>query len=61
MDLVGRVNGDAIECSFETSGGASVVHAGTIDVRTMAGTCDYGEAGGPCTWEVRRARSFWEL
>lgn len=61
MGLVGRVNGNAIEFSFETSGGASVVYTGAIDGRTMAGTCAYGEAGGPCTWEVRRARSFWEL
>ena len=52
-ELMGTLNGNAIEFSFGAEGAGKAVYTGTIDGDTMKGTCDYGEAGAG-TWEAER-------
>ena len=52
-ELMGTVDGTAIEFLFGAEGAGKAVYIGTIDGDTMKGTCDYGEAGEG-TWEAER-------
>ena len=43
-DVVGQIDGDRVEFSFETQG-TKVTYTGTLSSTTMKGTCDYGVVG----------------
>lgn len=55
-NLTGTVVNDRIEFAFETARTGRVAFRGTLDGRTLRGTCDYGDAGGVGTWTAQRGR-----
>ena len=44
-----------------TQDGERVTFAGTIQDRTISGTCDDGAVGGAGTWEAARQQSAWDV
>lgn len=74
LPIAGTVSGDDIEFSFVIRGAGRrrglaiapeedtrVTYRGTINDRTMSGTCDYAEVSGEGTWEAERANSVWSF
>ena len=59
--LTGTVTEETVEFSFPVQEGNRITYTGTIQDRTISGTCDYGPVGGPGTWEATRQQSTWDF
>ena len=59
--ITGTVTDTDIEFSFVIREETRVTYRGTIDGRTMEGTCDYAEVSGDGTWTAERANSVWSF
>lgn len=59
--VTGTVRGTDIEFSFLIEDKTRVTYWGTVEERTVKGTCDYAEASGKGTSAARRANSPWNF
>ena len=55
------MRGTDIEFSFLSEDETRVTYWGTVEERTVKGTCDYAEVSGKGSWAARRANSPWNF